>query len=1203
MATNNSTITRVGLDLNTESAEQKIERLNREFKELKKLQKELSREPIMNASQLKQVDKELAGIRNEMTKTKKETIDVRKVMNNLSSASLRQLEAAYRKVSVARKNMSRTDPKFKKLEADQKRLKAEIDKTNISFRSQQSLLSRLAGGFSKYSGLLMAAAAAWAGVVVAAKNAIDAYNALDEKFADVMKTTGLTRQEVEALNNELAKINTRTSQQELLDLARVAGKLGITSKEEILGFVRASDQIAVALSEDLGGDIEATVNQLGKLVEIFGISDEFGMEKSLLKIGSTINSLGAIGTSNEAYLVEFGKRLGGIAPMANISIDAIMGMGATLDELGQTSEVSSTAIGKVIAQMFTKTADYARIAGMGIDEFTELLNTDANTAFIKVLEGAKGSAGGFSELANNLTELGLDGARSIGVFAVLANNLDLLQERQAYANEEFEKGTSLTDEFNIKNNTATAKIEKARKEFQKMAIDLGQKLQPAYASIISKASLLLKSLMALVEITIKYRNYIIPLVASITTYIIAIKAAELWSKTLTLRTNLLTKSKLLYNTAVKLLTGQLKLATAAKKAFDTAGKTNVWALAAAAIVGAAIALAKFVANMDKQAKLQKDINDAMKQTSSEYAKQKAELDSLLIIARDTTQSMERRKEAMQQINAISPEYLGNLSLEKINTDEARRAIVAYTAVLEQSAKVRALNNVLVEKQTDKERAKIDKESQSTIDAIEVQIAETEARMADATRELDRLNKEAEIAQAQFTWVGNAVAFGTPDGTEYVDPGTGQIMVAKNGKWELKVIPQAPPPNTPNTPGGSGSSNGTTGTSAEAKKIENEIWEMAQFEESMLIDSGNFYADYLMNRTRVDQSYYSWRKLENKKTLDAEFAEMLKALNEAKESELNSLKKRYAEGEIDKAEFEGSKVLITLASLENELALRKKFGQDELTLQQQILDEEYRLKIKSNEKKQELIAKLKQKQKEDDEKELAAHKTKVDKYTDIAATMGEEVGKIMGDTSKTMEERRKAMAKYMLKTAITELRNMLALYIAQAMAKQVAEKGYIGLITGAGLTAALGVAYGVAMSKLEGYQSGGDTGYGPSNEVAGVVHRKEYVVPEAGTSNPAIARVLRVIEAARRTNKLSTLDFDTLFQMPAIQSAGYASTKASTTSNSIVFPAEFYKIMTDLSSTQSQLASKLDNIEANISFDKLTRAEDRITSAQSKARLK
>ena len=196
-------------------------------------------------------------------------------------------------------------------------------------------LQGMADSFNKYFGIMTAAMASFAGVALTIKSSVQAYAEFDDKLADVMKTTGLTKDQVKSLNNELAKLDTRSAQQELLDLARVAGKLGITSEEEILGFVRAADKIKVALSEDLGGDVEESINQLGKLVDIFKLKDEFGIEDALIKVGSAINSLGAAGTASEAYLVEFGKRLAGIAPMAGISIDKILGLAATLDELGQ----------------------------------------------------------------------------------------------------------------------------------------------------------------------------------------------------------------------------------------------------------------------------------------------------------------------------------------------------------------------------------------------------------------------------------------------------------------------------------------------------------------------------------------------------------------------------------------------------------------------------------------------------------------------------------------------------------------------------------------------------------------------------------------------------------------------------------------------------------------------------------------------------
>lgn len=410
-------------------------------------------------------------------------INGKQVENNISSIKkeMMKLVAAQSKMTIGSRDYVEQGKKIQTLNGILKQHRASLNQAETGWRG----LSGAADKFNKYFGVISAGLASLTGVIFSFKKATDIFLELDEKLADVMKTTGLTKEEVKQLNVELAKINTRTSQQELLDLARVAGKLGISAQEDIIGFVRASDQVAVALSEDLGGNVEEAVNQLGKLVDIFDIKDEFGIEQAMLKIGSTINSLGAAGTANEGYMVEFAKRVGGVAPMAGISIDKVMGLASTLDELGQTAEVSGTTYSQVVGAMFKDTGKFAKVAGMGVEEFTKLLGKDANEAFIKVLEGAKGTSGGFAELAQNLDGLGIDGARSTAVLGVLANNIDKLRENQAYANEEFEKGTSLTEEFNIKNNTAKAELEKARKEVTRLAAELGEKLVPymSYATV------------------------------------------------------------------------------------------------------------------------------------------------------------------------------------------------------------------------------------------------------------------------------------------------------------------------------------------------------------------------------------------------------------------------------------------------------------------------------------------------------------------------------------------------------------------------------------------------------------------------------------------------------------------------------------------------------------------------------------------------
>ena len=468
-----------------------------------------------------------------------------------------------------------------------KELKTIIDNHNQDLSTTHkkwNTFQKMADGANRYFAIITAGAAAMAGAVATVKGTVTAFAEYDDKLVDVMKTTNLTKQQTIELSAELKKINTRTAQLDLLELARVAGKLGIRGKEDVLGFVRATDKIRVALSEDLGGDTEESVRQLGKLVDIFKLTNEFSVEESLLKIGSAMNALGASGTANEGYMLEFTKRVAGVAPTAGISIDKILGLATTLDELGQTSEVSSTAFNQVISNMFKKTGDYARIAGMELQDFTDLMNKDANEALIQLLIGAKGSSDGFGQLANSLSELGMDGVRATTVLGVLASNIDKLRENQKYSNEEFIKGNSLLIEFNKKNNSAQAQLEKAFKRFKEIQVELGKELTPIFAQSIHKASTLLKVFGTTVEFLFKYGKSLLVLTTIIAAHTLAVKALAMWEARKNAAVGIgLVVSKLqtaafaaqfaaiaLYNAGVALLAGNTALATTSLRAFSVA---------------------------------------------------------------------------------------------------------------------------------------------------------------------------------------------------------------------------------------------------------------------------------------------------------------------------------------------------------------------------------------------------------------------------------------------------------------------------------------------------------------------------------------------------------------------------------------------------------------------------------------------------------
>lgn len=447
--------------------EKAIKDTNSEIREMEKLQEELRKSNKKETEEYKAVTaaikqkNQAVDLANNRLKQLKNGLD----LNSMSLSDLKKRMAEISRLrNIANPGTEEWIRQNKELEKVQQRyreLKGEALNTGKGLEGMVSGITAKVGVFA--AGL--AAVGISAGTL---KKVINDYAQFEDKLADVMKTTGLTKDEVEDLNSTLAKVNTRTSQEELLGLARVAGKLGIQGQEDILGFVRAADKIGVALSEDLGGDVENAIREVGKLVDIFNVRDEFGIEEGLNKVGSVINALGQASTANEAYIVDFTKRLAGIAPAAGISISNVMGLASTMDQLGQSAEVSGTTFVNLIPKMFQETAEFARIANIDVQEFSDLLNTDANEAMIRLLEGVRGNEGSMRDLVMRLKDLGLDGARATAVVSVLANNTQLLRKEQSLANLEFQRGTSLTDEFAVKNENLAASVEKINKFFSNL---------------------------------------------------------------------------------------------------------------------------------------------------------------------------------------------------------------------------------------------------------------------------------------------------------------------------------------------------------------------------------------------------------------------------------------------------------------------------------------------------------------------------------------------------------------------------------------------------------------------------------------------------------------------------------------------------------------------------------------------------------------
>lgn len=585
-------------------------------------------------------------------------------LSNLSLSELRREMTRVRKLRDAAGPMTASwrnhDAQLAKVTARYQELRAQSQLTGSTIRRMSSSITRAFGSIA-------AGLATFYAVAFGIRRATDEFVSIDDKVADVQKTTGLAREEVLALNEVLKDtdvIDTRTLQEGLLGLARIAGKLGIEGRDNILGFVKASDQIAVALTEDLGGDIEQSINTVGKLVGIFNVSDQFGIEEGILRVGSTINELGANSEANEGFIVDFTKRLAGMARSAKIAISDIMGIGAAADVAGQSVEVSGTAINQVLSRMFEDTADFAKIAGIEVKQFSKLLEEDANEAFIKVLQGIKGNDESMAQLVGRMQSLGFDGVRVKGVMTALANNIEGLREQQLLANQAFSEGTSITDEFNIKNTNVAAQLEKSKKEVNNLWVELGERLYPVLLAGNDLLQVFLQTLITIIDFVSENRKAIIALTVAIASYTLLMTRATIATRT----------------------------ATVAMRLFNAVTKTNPLLLLISALAAGVTYLALYARGLTSAQKAQQKLNGITQKATENVIDERVRMEQLLKIARDNTKSISEREKAVKALNQLSPEYLGNLTLEKISTEEATKATESYIDSLIRQAKIKAITD-------------------------------------------------------------------------------------------------------------------------------------------------------------------------------------------------------------------------------------------------------------------------------------------------------------------------------------------------------------------------------------------------------------------------------------------------------------------------------------------------------------------------------
>ena len=547
-----------------------------------------------------------------------------------------------------------------------------------------------------------------------ARESVDELLKISDLMTGVEKTTGLASSQVRELWNEFDELNTRTSKQELLNIAQIGGRLGITDKEQIKEFTEQIDKIYVALGDSFQGGLEEVTTKVGKLKNLFEETRDQNYGEALNAIGSALNELGANGSSSEQNITDFATRIGALPAVLKPSIEKTLGLGAAFEESGIDAEVASSGYSRFMSVAGNNIAAFAKQMKLTTKEASELFNTHPEEFFLRFGESLKGL--GAEQTAGVLKELKLNTLEIQKALGTAGEKADRFRELMNLSGQAMQDGTSIQNEFNKVNENTAAIWEKIKKVFAEtftsdtMAQWFGGliKLLGWLTGVTSKAgdgvkvfreriAFLAKAIVVCTTAVASYRAAV---------YLSTITTKAAWQQTILYNaamkvanaTTALWKGTVLLLSAAKAtLTGNTIRATAAMRTFNLVTKMNPWGLLLGAITAVVSALVLF-SNKQKEVNVQLKIqNDAIKEANVQTAAQEHHLRQLLKTANDTNKSYTERKKAVDELNQLVPQYNKQLTVETANTLQAKNALDKYIESIKAAAREKYLKTLVDQK--------------------------------------------------------------------------------------------------------------------------------------------------------------------------------------------------------------------------------------------------------------------------------------------------------------------------------------------------------------------------------------------------------------------------------------------------------------------------------------------------------------------------
>lgn len=681
--------------------------LNEQNKALLLQKKLLEKQGQKDTDQYKLLTATIKANTAEVTSNKNRMAELQKEIG-LVGLTMGQLQSKATMLRNTLRNLVPGSEDYIRYQAELTQVNSRLGELSGRSRTAQSSIGSLADSFNRYQGMAIAVIGALTGVVLSIQKIIDINGKLSDAQANVMKTTGMTKVEVDELTKSFGLLQTRTSRIDLLGIAEQGGRIGI-AKAEIGDFVNVMNKASVSLGDSFTGGAEEVANKLGKIKFLFQETKDLNVDQAYNSIGSAINDLGANGTASEANIADFTTRIGSLTDVLKPTIQETLALGTAFEESGIESEVSARAYGIFMKQASTETAKFAKVMGITQSEVEAMINTNPLEFMLKFSEGMKGMNA--TDTAKTLDTLGISADGANKVIGAMGNNTARFRELIDLSNNSFATGTSLINEYEIKNNNLAATYEKISKKITGWFSSEG--FNNFLISLFNGFAKLIGATEDTDGTMTKWKNTLV-----FTAKVILIVTSALitnvgWQKLVALWTTRNTEATLLYTIASKarafadgvgmvssqalagvmmLLRGNVAGATQAFRVMTATMMTTPWGFILGAIAAIGTAYIMFSNNANDAAEIQKALSDVHLEATKNISAQKNEVDLLTKIIQSENVEHDKKVKAIARLNEIIPDYIGILTLENIKTSEGIGILQKYTAELYANARAKAVQS-------------------------------------------------------------------------------------------------------------------------------------------------------------------------------------------------------------------------------------------------------------------------------------------------------------------------------------------------------------------------------------------------------------------------------------------------------------------------------------------------------------------------------